>query len=67
MAKEKLKKEKERLSKLVKLIEDGKRTNIFPSISNCFNYLVYCSGTGKTHTHYLDLVVMKRQSEGGWK
>jgi hypothetical protein len=54
------------LGKLPKLIEDGKRTNIFPSLSKCFNYLIYCSGTGKTHTHYLDLVVMKREGNQ-WK
>ena len=38
-----------------------KKTNIFSSISKCFNYLVYCSETEKTHTYYLNLVVMKRQ------
>lgn len=48
------------------MIEDGHKTNIFPSLSKCFNYLIYCSGTGKTHTYYLDLVVMKRDGNG-WK
>lgn len=42
------------------LISDGKRTNIFPCVSVGFEYLVYCSGSGKTHTYYLDLVVMRR-------
>lgn len=38
---------------------------MFPKISPCFNYLVYISGTGITHTFYLDLVVAKRK-EGEW-
>jgi len=45
---------------MTKLVNDGKKTNIFPSVSKCYQYLIYCSGEGKTHTYYLDLVVMKR-------
>jgi hypothetical protein len=38
---------------------------MFPRLSPCFNYLVYISGTGITHTFYLDLVVAKKK-EGQW-
>jgi len=54
------------LTNLPKLIEDGNKTNIFPILSKCLNYLIYCSGTGRTHTYYLDLVVMKKDGNG-WK
>ena len=45
------------------LIDDKRETNIFPSISPCFRYIVYLSGTGITHTYYMDLVIAK--NEGG--
>ena len=47
------------------MIDDGKETNMFPRVSPCFNYLVYLSGTGKTHTFYMDFVVAKKE-EGKW-
>lgn len=43
-----------------RLIDDKQETNIFPALSPCGNYLVYLSGTGITHTYYLDFVIMKK-------
>ena len=46
-------------------MSDNEKTNIFPRLSHDYNYLVYLSGTGITHTYYLDLVILKN-IDGKW-
>jgi hypothetical protein len=53
-------------SEVRQVIKDKEETNMFPSLSPCFNYLVYVSGSGITHAFYLDLVVAKK-GQDGWK
>lgn len=53
-------------TEMTRLVKDNHQTNIFARLSPCFNYLVYLSGTGITHTYYLDLVIAKK-TEGEWK
>lgn len=50
-------------SKVTQLLSDGHQTNIFPTLSPCGNYLAYFSGTGITHTYYMDLVIMKKKED----
>lgn len=50
---------------MTQLIKDHHQTNMFPRLSPCFNYLIYISGTGITHTFYLDLVVAQKK-DGSW-
>ena len=40
-------------------MNDNEKTNIFPRLSHDFKYLAYLSGTGITHTYYLDFVINK--------
>lgn len=42
---------------------DQNTTKLLATVSPCFKYLIYLSGTGKTHTFYKDLVICKRKGE----
>ena len=47
------------------LVGDSSRTKLFPKIAPSFDYLVYLSGAGETHTFYKDYVICKL-IDGEW-
>lgn len=58
-------KDEEFTTKLTEFKTENK-TNIFPNVSPCFQYLVFFGGEGITHTYDLDLFIFKKE-EGSWK
>lgn len=43
--------------------ETNTRTNMFPGVSRCGNYLAYLSGNGRTHCFYMNITVLKRNGD----
>ena len=57
----------EEIKTKVKMFKTENRTSIFPTVSTCFQYLVFFAGDGITHTYDLDLLVFRKTEASEWQ